>query len=829
MNRIKKVYILFLVIFFLIAGNVYGQHTGYVFVDTNHNGLLDKGEKTLANISVTDGLNVVKTDKSGFFSLPGHEKERFVYITSPSGYDTNNNYYRKIEEKNSCYYFGVYPHKGSLKKDGSHRFIHISDTEISEECGHDDWVSNIRNYASNENVDFIIHTGDICYEKGMKNHIHLMNTENMKCPVFYCIGNHDLVKGKYGEELFESLYGPVYYSFDVGSTHYIVTPILGGDYRPGYTKEDVYRWLKNDLAQLRPGTPVMIFNHDLLTSGDTFIYGINSVEQIDLSNYNLKAWLYGHLHFNQVKKQGKVYSICTSTPIRGGIDHSTSSFRTMYVDKNGDFTSELRYTYVDKQVQITSVSNGLAPVTEAGEVPVTVNVYNANSSVRSVSCRYKVNQKMYSKQIDLQKQSDWNWSALLPLSFCKPGDQIEIYVTSNFETGEAIQCTASFVYSGKKERRVLLSKQWTNLLGNAAHSGVANDTLQTPLKPAWVQSIGAMTYMTSPIIYQNKVFVASVDENYQGKAGVHAIDAMTGDLIWKYTVRNSIKNTIVAEKGLIFAQDTEGFLYALDANTGNLIWEKKLQVSSLPLIEGLVSNNGVVYAGTGKGFCALQAENGKILWNNTSWGNGYGATSTPSLSDNVIVMGTQWGALYGNDALTGKKLWGHTQHGLRNRGASPSFYNGLLYLISKQSFFIIEPKSGKIVVRKELPFSVDVTSTPLLTDKAIIFGTARDGLVALDNETLEIKWKFRTNETLVYTSPYVRNPASTIEASPVLSGKTVYVGGADGTIYGIDSEKGNLVWKHETGAPILASVSISGNSLFAVDFAGNVYCFISSK
>ena len=52
-----------------------------------------------------------------------------------------------------------------------------------------------------------------------------MNTENMDCPVFYCIGNHDLVKGKYGEELFESIYGPVYYFFDAGNVHYVVTPM----------------------------------------------------------------------------------------------------------------------------------------------------------------------------------------------------------------------------------------------------------------------------------------------------------------------------------------------------------------------------------------------------------------------------------------------------------------------------------------------------------------------------------------------------------------------------------------------------------------------------
>ena len=85
--------------------------------------------------------------------------------------------------------------------------------------------------------------------------------------MFYCIGNHDLVKGKYGEECFEKYYGPVYYSFDVAGVHYIVTPMPGGDYRPGYTKDDVCRWLKNDLAHVSPETPIYIFNHDILTYG----------------------------------------------------------------------------------------------------------------------------------------------------------------------------------------------------------------------------------------------------------------------------------------------------------------------------------------------------------------------------------------------------------------------------------------------------------------------------------------------------------------------------------------------------------------------------------
>ena len=41
----------------------------------------------------------------GSFTLPGHERERFIFITTPSGYKTFNRHYHKIEEKQSGYDF----------------------------------------------------------------------------------------------------------------------------------------------------------------------------------------------------------------------------------------------------------------------------------------------------------------------------------------------------------------------------------------------------------------------------------------------------------------------------------------------------------------------------------------------------------------------------------------------------------------------------------------------------------------------------------------------------------------------------------------------------
>ncbi|MCC8155026.1 MAG: metallophosphoesterase, partial [Tannerellaceae bacterium] len=286
-----KNYWLLLALLLFTCPDSFAQYSGKVFIDSNENGIYDPGEKLLQNVTVSDGLHVVLTDKHGQFVLPGHDREKFLFITTPSGYTTVGNYYHRIDGKEKEYNFPLKTWTQGLKKDGAHSFIQITDTEIFNTGDHEDWVGNLRKYAANEQTTFIIHTGDICYENGLKEHIRLMNSENMSCPVYYGIGNHDLVAGEYGEQLFESLYGPVWYSFEVGNTHYVMTPMPYGDHRPSYTLDEVAAWLKNDLAQVSPDKSIIVFNHDLLP-----------LEKLGLEDAHVKAWLYGHWHINYMKK-----------------------------------------------------------------------------------------------------------------------------------------------------------------------------------------------------------------------------------------------------------------------------------------------------------------------------------------------------------------------------------------------------------------------------------------------------------------------------------------------------------------------------------------------
>ena len=798
-------------------------YNGRVFVDKNSNGQFDRGEKTLGGIKVSDGLNVTETAKDGTYTLPGHARQRFIFITTPSGYKTLNKHYHKIDSRTNGYDFGLLTYHPGIGKDGSHQYVHVSDTEIFNTEGNEAWVRNIREYAANENAAFIIHTGDICYENGMKKHIKLMNTENMNVPVFYCIGNHDLVKGKYGEEVFENNYGPVYYSFDVANVHYIVTPMPGGDHKPGYTRLDVCRWLKNDLAHIKPGTPIVVFNHDILTYGDEFIYKGSQTESIDLNKHNLKAWVYGHWHINHVKKQGSVYTVCTSALDKGGIDHSTSAFRIMHVDGKGDFSSELRYSYLNNSICIAS------PAGHTASPEVTVNVYSSASPVRRVTYTCLDQDKPVLRGKRLSQSSDWCWTATLPLKETHAGKELTIQVEAEFKNGETARSEKNFVYL-PQQADIRLTENWDNLLGNATHTAKAAAALDSIPGLAWVKNIGANIYMTSPLIHNGNIYTASVDEDLKGRAHIYALDGKNGEIKWKYPVKSSVKNTIAIDNGLVFAQDVLGNLYAVDCESGKLCWESKLPVNGLPaLIDGLVACDGVVYAGTGKALSAFEARTGKRIWKNEGWSQREGTTSTLTQGNGILIGSVQWSALYGNDSKTGKMFWSVSNHGLRYRGASAAMHGSLLFMISEKSFFILEAATGRIIVRKPLPYNLDATSTPLLTDKEIIFGTANKGLVALDNETLEEKWNCPIGDALIYTAPYSRPTSGTIETSPALAGKTVYVGASDGGIYGIDKRTGKIVWKYTTGAPIFSSVAISGNTLIATDFGGNVYAFSTIK
>ena len=132
-SKQKKIALIVLIVIAsmaILGGLVTGIYFGVATIPTQGYVLEEGSGRPIADVSVTDGRNVVKTDKDGKFKLKGWHKARFVTITNPTGYWTEN-YYQEIDRKTKEYTF-------TLKKkdvdETNHTFMQITDTEINEKC-----------------------------------------------------------------------------------------------------------------------------------------------------------------------------------------------------------------------------------------------------------------------------------------------------------------------------------------------------------------------------------------------------------------------------------------------------------------------------------------------------------------------------------------------------------------------------------------------------------------------------------------------------------------------------------------------------------------------
>ncbi len=805
---------------------------GVVFEDINQDGFQDAGEAGLAGTLVTDGYDIAKTDTEGRFSFTLHENARFVYLHRPANYKSTGSFY-KATGSSAAYHFGL----TAKPKKKTFSFVHISDTETYE---FRDWLNIVKDYTRDQDPAFIMHTGDICYKRGLRFHADHVSSQALGADVHYAIGNHDLVAGPYGEKMYENLFGPVYYSFEEGNVLFVSTPMLSGDHRPSYTKAQVYHWLKKLFSMLPKEQPKVMYNHDLLSYKDTLDYGISESENLNLNEYNVKAWVYGHWHNNHIHRHGKsgILSIGTGPVPKGGIDHSPSCFRVITIDEAGNISTELRYTSVNRHINIITPNPGQLVYTEDNSLLVSVNAYHSASPTDSVRVDVRPAGKTPSwHDLDeketwqgMKAQTDWNWTYSWPLQKMEPGRYV-VEVEAFLENGRMTRKREEFDLEPKSRSRVLKTgSDWPNLAFDAAHASFHAHEPGLPLRLQWLQNTGANIFMSSPIVGNGIVYVAAIDNSNYKNCFVVAYDGTTGEEIWRYRTGSSVKNTITFTQGKVFATDAEGITYALDGSNGSLAWKKDLGISGLPaFVSGMASEGNMVYTGIKKGLSALDANTGKFTWRNTHNDSGEGTVSTLTVGPKMLIASAHWNALFGHDKKTGERLWTRKDDGLRFRDGSATIKDGKLFIAARKKIFILDPATGKTLNSSETGFSHAANTTPLVTEDLVIVGTADKGLAAFDRSTLKEAWNYPTGRALVFTAPYTQTEERTVETSPVRVGNTVYFGASDGFFYALDVNSGKEKWKFELGAPILTSPAISGDMLYIADFSGNVYAFSSKQ
>ena len=651
--------------------------------------------KPLAGVVVSDGLNCTVTNADGHFEIfPPRFGARFVQLSVPSGWAIAD-HFLPVQEGKASYDFDLQPFARSAEG-AKLSFVHLADSEISN---HEDplekrFAEHVRKVAAEDGCAFVVHTGDICYARGLRAHRKLINFERTGVPCFYCVGNHDLVKeGPYGEWLFETIYGPAYYSFNAGGVHFVVTPMARGDRAPSYNHAQIAAWLQRDLAMLKPGTPTVVFNHGLEGRG------VNPFEIAD--KCKLTGHVFGHWHYNHFRRYGETAVICTGTPQKGGIDQSPASVRVVEIDAKGRLTSHTHY-----------------------------------------------------------------------------GDR----------------------------------NPWKLQRAGAK----------------WEADVGAPVYLGTPVLDGGRLFVGTLDDDGLGTGSVTALNAETGKQLWRQAMPASVKNRLIGINGMVVAQDTDGCVRAFDMASGARKWEYNLQLPPVPVLDkglGVDRARGIVFAGEGETLTAIKAATGEVVWRGAGWRMAEGCADRVVCAEGLLIGGRHWGALYCNDAVTGKLKWGHTGMPFRFRAGEVLIENGKVFLGSYRSFLELEAATGKVLREKQGAFSYLVSSAPVRAGGKFLIGTAGHGLVALDEKTLECVWQGKTGNALAVSSSYTRPEQMTVATVPVVCADKVIVAASDGCIHIFALADGKELARYDTGAPYFNAPVVAGNQMWSADFAGRVRCF----
>jgi len=236
---------------------------------------------------------------------------------------------------------------------------------------------------------------------------------------------------------------------------------------------------------------------------------------------------------------------------------------------------------------------------------------------------------------------------------------------------------------------------WLTYRHDNARSSVTGEKVATPLslrwifkpthapKPAWPRPAEELPRMHLDSAYHVTVangtvyFGSSVDNK------IYALNAKTGKVRWTFFTEGPIRFAPTRWKKKVYVGSDDGYVYCLRAKDGKPVWKYRAgpsdervigngrMVSLWPVRTSVLVADGVVYFGAGvfpyEGIyiCALNADDGKVIWKNDTIGDrthklAYDGISPQSYlvaSDNVLYVPSGRAMPAAFDRKTGQFLY----------------------------------------------------------------------------------------------------------------------------------------------------------------------------
>lgn len=328
--------------------------------DNNVYGVVHCDGEGLAGVVVSDGVEVVQTDKKGVYQFKSAKKWGYVFISIPKDYEVSSEgvlpqFHATLTEKADK----AERHDFNLVKvnQEKYRVYFLGDMHLADRTNDlnqfDNCMKEVKADIMNDDVkSYVITLGDMTWDLYWysRNYYFPQYLESVnsffknaakQVQFFHTIGNHDHDMSKAGDfdtviEYVKDI-APTYYSFNIGDVHYIVlddilctnvggdpyaTPKPVRDYEDEITAEQL-KWLAKDLFFVSKTTPVIVTSHAPVykeTKKNENTYYLNNSETLisKFKGYNVD-FVTGHTHvlYNVDKPSESIYehnagAVCAS-------------------------------------------------------------------------------------------------------------------------------------------------------------------------------------------------------------------------------------------------------------------------------------------------------------------------------------------------------------------------------------------------------------------------------------------------------------------------------------------------------------------------------------
>ena len=361
-----------------------------------------------------------------------------------------------------------------------------------------------------------------------------------------------------------------------------------------------------------------------------------------------------------------------------------------------------------------------------------------------------------------------------------------------------------------------LNTDWPTYMQNYQNHGYSESPAPTDNTILWTAPVtGYLHEFPTPVVVDGIVYYTA-DSIGQGTTdSLYALDAATGELVWKYDTGHADDAVTVVDGRVYSASDS---IFCLDAQTGDRVWANGIadHMGGTPIVfDGKVYCMRDYVVPDSSGVYCLDALTGSLLWGDTLFC--YPASCMALWNGMLFVPTTSGGgnigALSAFDKDTGDLLWQNNNSNIGYWDSSPVVVDGVIYINNIiEKTFAFDALTGQKVWEQPTEGG---TATIAYHDNTLYFAGEGNGpYYCLD----------ASNGTTVWSVPGAQHGSSGIADGLVFYGEWSSADSA--RVIALDCETGAEVWSYQTsGERFQGSPSITDGIVYIPAIDGNLYAF----